>query len=237
MLAALAALHLAALSQVGQLPETSGARPGELAERGATGDAAWGAQPEPPPAHVSLLSAEPLRGGGAALAWAGWSQLGVLFAMGVTDLDDLGAFAEHDWATSENRLGVLYRRPLGKAGAFDAGARLSLAWYVDFGADYFYEENHSERGVELVPALSLSRRAGGGIFSLLAEAPMTVTTKYRTGFLFAPRASLAFEMPLYPQVTLGARIGAAYRAGSGDAPLGDGRTQLQFLLLAGYQLL
>ena len=63
------------------------------------------------------------------------------------------------------------------------------------------------------------------------------TMKYRAGFLFSPRLSVAFEAPLYPQVTVGARVGAGYRAGAGDAPLREGRGELQFLVLAGYQLL
>ena len=66
---------------------------------------------------------------------------------------------------------------------------------------------------------------------------MTVTMKYRAGFLFSPRVSFAFEMPLYPQVTVGARVGAGYRAGAGDAPLREGRGELLFLVLAGYQVL
>jgi hypothetical protein len=38
-------------------------------------------------------------------------------------------------------------------------------------------------------------------------------------------------------MTVGARFGAGYRAGAGDAPLRTGRGELQFLVLATYQLL
>jgi hypothetical protein len=186
---------------------------------------------------VSILSAESLQGGSAALGWVGWPEIGGIYAIGLNPRDDLGAYLTYDWAKSETRIGGLWRRELSKAGSFDVGLRLSLAFYSNFGADYFYDQNRSDRGFELVPGLSLSTHGGGGILSILGEAPMTITGKYETGFLFSPRASVAFEAPLYPAVTVGARVGVGYRAGAGGAPLKEGRGEFQFLLLAGYQLL
>jgi hypothetical protein len=264
MLATLAALQLVLLSQVSGPPKlvtpddpAAEEEPGSDAPAPAPLPDATPPPAEPPegelprkpdpslattaaparPRQQSLLSAEPLRGGSAALAWAGWSELGAMYAIGFTQRDDGGVYLTHDWAKSESRIGVLYRRPLGKAGELDMSGRLQVAWYSNFGADYFYEENHSDRGVEVVPGLALSKRAAGGIFSGLAEAPMTVTMKYSAGFLFSPRVSFAYETPLYPAVTVGARVGLGYRAGAGDAPLKEGRGELQFLVLAGYQLL
>ena len=66
---------------------------------------------------------------------------------------------------------------------------------------------------------------------------MTVTLKYKSGFLFEPRLGVSYEMPLMPQVTVGARVALGYRAGAGDAPLSTGRGEVQFLVVAGYQLL
>jgi hypothetical protein len=157
--------------------------------------------------------------------------------MGVTAQDDAGAFLDHDWAKSELRLGGLYRRSVATTGGFDVAFRLTLAYYLNLGSTYVYSENHSERGLELGPGVVFSQRAGGGVLAFSADGPLTVTTKYRTGLLFSPRVGLSYEAPLYPQVTLGARIGAGYRAGAGDAPLRTGRGELQFLVLAGYQLL
>ncbi len=189
------------------------------------------------PRQQSLLSAESLRGGSAALGWAGWSDIGAIYAIGFTPQDDAGPFIAHDWAKSENRIGVFYRRPFSKAAAFDMAARLSVAWYTNFGSTYVYDDNHSDHGLEVVPGVALSTHGGGGIFSGIAEAPMTVTTKFKNGFLFSPRLSFAFETPLYPTVTIGAKVGVGYRAGAGGAPLREGRGELQFLVLAGYQLL
>lgn len=188
------------------------------------------------PRQLSLLSAEPLHGGSASLAWMGWSSLGIMYGQGITPRDDLAAFGDFEWAKSELRLGAFYRRPLGKAGIFDMAGRVSAAWYLNFGADYIHDENHSDNGFEVAPALSLSARGAGGVFSFLFEGPITVTTKYGAGLLFTPRTAVAFEAPLYPELTVGLRAGIGYRAGAGDAPLPDGMAEIQFLVLAGYQL-
>ncbi len=188
------------------------------------------------PRQVSLLAAEPLYGGSALLAEAGWSTLGVLYGQGITRTDDLGALGSFDWSKSELRLGGFYRRPLGAAGGLDLAGRLALAWYANFGNDWIYSENHHERGLELSPALIFSSRAAGGIFSFTGEAPITVTWKHGSGLLFSPRVSAAYEVPLYGDYTVGARAGIGYRAGSGDAPLSDGRAELTFVVVGGFRI-
>lgn len=189
------------------------------------------------PRLPSLFGAEPLGGTSAAFGWAGWSSLGVAYALGITSEDDVGGFYDLDWAKSESRLGGVYRRALTQAGSWDVAVRVGLAWYVNFGATYVYSDNHSDHGIELEPALVLSTRAGGGLLAVSAEGPMTITTKHKNGFLFSPMASISYEAPLYSQLTAGARFGAGYRAGAGGAPLSEGRGELQFLVLVGYQLL
>ncbi|HEX9241571.1 MAG TPA: hypothetical protein VF875_03925 [Anaeromyxobacter sp.] len=191
----------------------------------------------PLPSLPSLQSAEPLRGATAVFAWGGWSSIGVAYVMGVTPVDDLGAVLDLDWSKTELRLGGIYRRPFGMAGAWDVAGRVGLYWYAGLGNDWIYEGNHADRGVQLEPAVVLSRRAGTGIFSVAVEAPMTVTTRYDSGFLFAPRLAGSYELGLLDGVTVGARVGIGYRAGAGDAPLHEGRGELQFLVLASWQLL
>ncbi len=259
MLATIAALQLVVLTQVApppkevtpdEPPATEGAPPADgqnpplpskpsktpPAGAPAQGTAATPAAPEKP-RQLSLLSGESLHGGSAAMAWAGWRSFGLMYAQGITKQDDLAGFADLDWSTAEFRLGAMYRHPLGQAGVFDMGARLSLAWYQDFAATWVYSDNHSDRGVELTPGLALSNHVSGGIFSMLGEAPITITTKYGSGLLFSPRFSVAYEAPLYPELTLGARLGLGYRAGSGDAPLKEGKAEFMFLVLATYQVL
>ncbi len=186
---------------------------------------------------LSLLSAEPLGGGSAAAAWAGWRSLGIAYAQGITTQDDVGGFLDLDWATGEMHLGAFYRRPLGQAGAFDMAGRIAVSWYEDWAATWVYSENHRDRGITLDPGLSLSSRVAGGVFSILGDLPLTITTKYGSGLLFIPRVSVAYEAPLYPELTLGAQLGVGYRAGSGDAPLKEGRGEFTFLVVATYQVL
>jgi hypothetical protein len=249
MLAPLAALQLVLLAQAPP-PPPEAAAPGEAPTQEASPRPA-GAEPRPSapaparavaavparPRQLSLLSGESLGGGTAALAWAGWSSLGIMYGQGVTARDDLAALADYDWAKSELRVGGLYRRSLWPAGGWDLAGRLGLSWYENFGADWIREKNHSERGLEVVPGLSLSTAGSGGVFSALVEAPLAVTFKHDAGMLFSPRLSLAYEGLLYPELTFGARLGVGYRAGSGDAPLREGRAELLFLVVAGYQLL
>jgi hypothetical protein len=187
--------------------------------------------------QISLLSGESLGGGTASLAWGGWSSLGIMYGQGVTPQDDLAAFGEFDWANTELRLGGLYRRPFGQAGDFDVAGRFSAAWYRDMGATYVHSDNHADLGLELAPGIALSRHLAEGIFSGIVEAPLTITFKYGKGFLFVPRVSVAYETPLYPEFTVGARLGVGYRAGSGDAPRKAGQGELLFVVMAGYQLL
>jgi hypothetical protein len=204
----------------------------------ATGAAPASARtPAKGPQQLSLLSAEPLGGSAAALAWAGWSSLGIAYAQGVTARDDLGGAFDFDWAKTELRLGAFYRRPLGTAGPFDMAGRLGLAWFANFGGTWIYGENHHDRGVELAPALVFSARGASGIFAFGAEFPITVTVKHDAGLLFIPRLTASYEAPLYDELTIGVRAALGYRAGSGDAPLSDGRGDIQFLVLGGYRAL
>lgn len=204
----------------------------------ATGGApATAATPAKGQQQLSLLSAEPLGGNAAALAWAGWSSLGLAYAMGITQRDDVGGALDFDWAKTELRLGAFYRRPLGTAGPFDMAGRLGLAWYANFGGGWIYGANHHDRGLELAPALVLSTRSAGGIFSLSAEFPITITVLHDSGLLFIPRVAASYEAPLYDELTIGVRAALGYRAGAGDAPLSNGRGDVQFLVLAGYRAL
>jgi hypothetical protein len=115
--------------------------------------------------------------------------------------------------------------------------RLGVAWLANFGGGWIYDENHHDRGVELAPSLVFSSRGARGIFSLQGEVPIAVTWKHDSGVLFIPRLSASFETPLYEELTIGVRAGAAYRAGSGDAPLREEGGELQLLVLLGYQVL
>ncbi len=201
------------------------------------GKGASAAAPQADARQLSLLSGESLGGGSASLAWAGWSSLGLMYGQGIDPQDDLAGFADLDWSSTELRLGGLYRRSLGQAGSFDVAGRLSAAWFRSFGATWVHSDNHSDYGLEVAPGVALSTHTGGGVFSTIVDAPLTFTFQHGSGLLFSPRLSFAYEAQIYPDFTLGALLGAGYRAGSGDAPLKDGHAELRFLVVAGYQLL
>ncbi len=184
----------------------------------------------------SILSAEPLNGRSTVVGWAGWATLGAAWSQGVSSEDDIGVSGEFDWSTAELRVSALYRRPLGRAGQFGIASRLRAGWYADFGAQWIHDDNLKDRGVEFVPGIVLSARGAGGVFSFGGDLPITVTL-WRNGGIFAsPRVSAAFETRLYGDLTVGARIAGAYRAGAGDAPMSDGRALLDLQVIVGRQL-
>jgi hypothetical protein len=193
----------------------------------------------PPPARpklLSLLSAESLGGGSLLFAQAGWSSLGIQYGQGITREEDLVALLDFDWAKTELRLGGFYRKPLGAAEVWDVAARFGLAWYANYGGRWIYSENESDRGVELAPALLVSRRAAGGVFSAAGEAPLVITVRRGAGVLFSPRLTVSYEAPLLEEITVGAKAGVGYRAGGGGAPLKDGRGEVVFLVVGSYRL-
>lgn len=184
----------------------------------------------------SILSAEPLGGRSTLALWAGWSSLGAAWGQGVTSEDDLGVLADLDWSTAELRASAWYRRPLGRVGLVEIGARMRAGWYADFGATWFHDDNLRDRGVEVVPGLVVSARGAGGVFSLCGDLPLVVTL-WRDGGIFAePKATLAYETLLYGDLTVGVKVAGAYRAGAGDAPMSKGRALLDLQVLAGWRL-
>jgi hypothetical protein len=185
----------------------------------------------------SLLSAEPLGGRSAVVAWAGWPAIGVGWAQGVTPEDDLGLTADLDWSTGELRLSAFYRRPLGRIGRAEIASRLRAGWYADFGAKWIRDDNADDRGVEFVPGIVLSGRGAGGVFSLGGDLPIAVTLWNAGGIFAAPRVSFSFEKLLYGDLTVGFRMAAAYRAGAGSAPMVEPRPLLDLQVLVGWKLL
>ena len=207
--------------------EPSGAPPaGAGAAEGASASGRFG----------SLLGAESLQGGSAALAWAGFASLGVAYGQGVTTQDDLGASLDFDWSATETLLSGFWRRPLGTVGTWQMAGRLAVGWYLNFGGTWIHDDNRADRGVQLAPALLLSTRAGDGLVSVSGELPLTFTTWRDGGFLIGPKVSAAYEAPLYDALTLGLRGGLSWRGGGGGAPMRGGRVEPELLVVVGYRV-
>ncbi len=191
----------------------------------------------PPPGVPSLVSAEPLRGASLIEGYAGWPRLRLAYAQGLSHTSDLGGFADFDYSTTEFRAGLAYRGALiPPAPPFDGALRFSLAWYHDSGGKWIYKKNHPDEGLEIGLGLSYSRRGAGGVLSLLADFPITLTFRKDGGVLVVPKASFAYQAPVYGPFTLGLQLGLGLRAGIGNAPLKQGMAEITVLALGGWRL-
>ena len=196
-----------------------------------------GPAPAPAPADTfpSLLGGESLRGSTVAVGTAGYATLGVAYAQGLTERDDLGASAQFDWSTTELVLGALWHRQLGRLGSWDLASRLALGWYLDAGSTLVHDDNLSDRGVQLTPGLALSTR-GVGLLAVALDMPVTVTTWRGGGVWIAPRLAVSYEAALYDQLALGVVGSLAWRGGTGGAPMRSGQVLPELLVTATWKL-
>jgi hypothetical protein len=199
------------------------------------------AEPAPAPALHSLLGGRSIGTDvGVLLGTAGYPFAGLAFAYGITDSDDVGAILDFDWATSEAVVAGTWRR------AFLQGEPLSLAFraraglYADLGAKFLYGDNRSDWGAGVAPGIAASTELGDGLLSFGFDLPAIWAFGRRSGWILWPRAAVAFELPLYGEITVGARASVGYRGSGGTAPSGSssaGRVLLGLELLLGCRLL
>jgi hypothetical protein len=183
----------------------------------------------------SLLGGETLRGSSVALATGGFASLGAAYAQGLTSVDDLGGFGQVNWTTSELVLGAFWHHQLGRAGGWDVASRLSLGWYLDGGATLIYDDNRSDRGLQVVPGLAFSSR-GVGLLAVALDLPLTLTTWRGGGTWVSPRVTVSYEAPLYDRVALGVRGSLAWRGGTGGAPMRAGQVLPELVVTATWRL-
>lgn len=193
-------------------------------------------RPERMPGFVSLLGGHTLEGGSAAFAWGGWSTLGAAYAQGTSPRDDLGVLLEFDWASTELYAGGLWRRGLGRSGTWDAAVTARVTFWASLGAEHVYSDNARDAGIELHPAIALSRPAARGEVALRLDTPVVLTFRGDNGAFFQPRLSIGYEAPLYGDYTLGVLGGVGLRVGAASAPMTDLRSDISLLLVAGWRL-
>jgi hypothetical protein len=188
-----------------------------LAASAATGE---GPSRIPPPGELpSVLSGATLGDGGSALlVTAGYPFLSGAYAQGLSPGLDAGAQLELDWVTSELFAGGTLRRAALRSGDFDVALRGRAGLYGDMGATWAYDRNRSDVGLQISPGAVVSAALTRGVVSLSADLPFTLTTARGGGVIFAPRAGLAFETPLFGEWSAGARVGALWHVASGGAP-------------------
>jgi hypothetical protein len=192
---------------------------------------------EPVAPMPSLLSAEPLERASLLSFSGGWPRVRGAYAQGVSPRTDLGGFVDYDYSTTELRAGLSYRgQVIPRAPPFEGALRAWLAWYDNFGGDWLYHSNHPDEGLEIGAGLSYSRRGGGGVVSVLADLPLTITFRKGGGAFLNPRATAAYELPAFGAVTVGTQLGLGARFGVGNAPLRKGMAEVTILALASYRL-
>jgi hypothetical protein len=171
-----------------------------------------------------------------AAAYPGWyATLSAAYGQGLTERDDLGLSASVTWSTSELVLGGFWHRQLGQASGWDLAGRLAAGWYLDGGSTLIYDDNLSDRGLQLTPGFVASRR-GVGLLSVAFDLPFTITTWRGGGTWIAPRASVSYEVALYEQLALGVLGSLAWRGGTGGAPMRAGQVLPELLVTATWKL-
>lgn len=199
------------------------------------------AEPLAAPALQSLLGGRSIgAGAGVLLGTAGYPFAGLAFSYGITDSDDLGAIADFDWATSELLLAGTWRHAILQGEPISIALRARGGLYADLGAKLIYDDNRSDWGADVAPGIAASTDLGAGLLSFGVELPAIWTFGRGTGWILWPRAAVAFEVPLYREITVGARASIGYRGSGGTAPAGSssaGRGMLGLELLLGCRLL
>lgn len=228
-----------AAAEPGPPPTPSPAEPRTSAPRSApTDDGARIASPNRPtggrlpPPPVTLAGAGALGAGGAAwLTEVGYPTLAITYGQGLNAVDDVGGTARFSWTTGEMLLGALWRRELWRDGSRLAFRLAGGPWF-DFGATWIYPENGYNVGIEASPGLAWTTPAGQGLASVTLDLPLTWAWLRGMGVVVAPRLGASYEVPIGPDVTLGARAQLWVRWGGGSADVPDLDSKIQGALSA-----
>jgi hypothetical protein len=167
----------------------------------------------------SLLGGTPLGSGGSVLlAEMGFPLASVAYSQGLAEEHDLGIQLEVNWAASEFLVAGTWRIGLWRSDRSSFALRTRAGFYTDFGARYVYLDNLSDTGVQAAFGLAFSIATGSGLLSFGADLPATMTFARDKGWVLAPEGTISFEVPLYGDLTVGARTRAGYRIAGGGAP-------------------
>ena len=169
---------------------------------------------------VSLVGAPSLGPGGVMwLGGVGFPYLLAAYGQGIGDRDDLGGQISVNWARGEFVLSGFWRREVDRSAPSHLALRGSIGFFAGFGATWIYSDNAgSDEGVQLSPGIAWSLDTPLGLLTVAADLPFTWTFERGMGWIFAPEASLAFEVPVRRDLAVGLRAGVGLRAAGGGAP-------------------
>jgi len=188
-------------------------------------------------AHSVLGGEELPVGNSQLLGWAGYPTVGFLYLQGLGSVD-AGGGMQLKWDTGELEVTGAARLGLWRAGGAALALRARLGLYACFGAAYGNYAHRRDTGLLLVPGLAFSTPAGQGTFSAAIDLWTAVTSARGGGSALAPTASLAVEVPLVGDLTVGARFALSRRWDRGGAP-GARRSPddlVELVGLVGYRL-
>jgi hypothetical protein len=171
------------------------------------------------PKLASLAGGASLGAGGAAwLVTAGYPALSLAYGQGMGETDDLGALLQADFIASEILLAGWWRRQIVRGAGSQLALRLRAGFYACLGSTWVYSENRGDTGLQLSGGVAWSVDTGAGLFTLAGDMPLTWTFARGMGWILAPKATAAFETPLFGDVTAGGRAGVGIRGAGGGAP-------------------
>jgi hypothetical protein len=178
-------------------------------------------------------------GGSVAVFSAGFSTMSAAYAQGHSNMADYGAQLELDWLTTEFFAGGIYRQLTWRLGEVYVSWRARAGLYGDFGSTWATSTNRSGAGLQLAPGLALSRRFPSGILSASVDAPLDFIFSRGGGLAVGVRGSVSFETPLWGDLLVGARAGAAGLGSTGGAPFANDspRGMIDLSVLLTYRLM
>jgi hypothetical protein len=178
-------------------------------------------------------------GGSVAVFSAGFSTMSAAYAQGHSNMADYGAQLELDWLTTEFFAGGIYRQLTWRLGEVYVSWRARAGLYGDLGSTWATSTNRSGAGLQLAPGLALSRRFPSGVLSASADVPLDFIFSRGGGLAVGVRGSVSFETPLWGDLLVGARAGAAGLGSTGGAPFANDspRGMIDLSVLLTYRLM
>jgi len=182
------------------------------------GTAAFQPRPRRAPRQVTLLGAGALGLGGAAwLVEAGYPSLGFSYLQGLNSADDLGATVRFTWTTTEMLLGVQWRREIESSEGSRLGWRIVGGPWFNFGDGFIYPGNQTNLGLEAAPGIAFTPVVGPGLLTVAGDLALTWAFQRGMGVAAEPVLSVAYEVPVAHDTTVGARPYVGVRWGTGSA--------------------
>jgi hypothetical protein len=136
----------------------------------------------------------------------------------VSEIDDYGGLLQVDWVATELLLAGFWRRQIAHPGDSHLAFRVRAGFFACFGSTWVHDDNRGDAGLQLAGGLAWSIDTVAGVVTLAGDVPFTWTFARGMGWILAPMATAAFEVPISGDLTAGGRAGVGIRGTGGGAP-------------------